>query len=684
MNGALLIAKYRDAGSEEAFADLVRGYTDFVFSVAKRRLQSAALAEEAVQEVFVRLARLKPRFETDHAMLGWLHRTTLHVSIDLVRSEQRRKLREDQSMPEEHADEDSLWQELVPCLDEALDKLRDEERAILLLRFFEKRPFVEVGSAFQIGEDAAKMRVARALEKLRKMLREQKVNFAEAMLAAALLKYAVEAAPAPLAAKVLASRAVHPAAIRVAQFTWRGIAVGTASLVIIGTVLFYQRQPADQGNGIATKAENTEAQFVRASVAAPTPQQGVANTPFVPKPQKFDPVTTRTVLAVHDATTRAPIPGAKLHMAYFYAGGQGEVHKGISNAAGEIPIPFPNKEGDHGANIFITAEGYVPKVIGWRDVFPARYEMELDPAFTFSGHVVDEQGIPLGNVKITLNCNSFEMSSKGVENIAFNSPDVAAMSDERGAFTLPFIPRDIPDPRYGGPGEVRLSMTADGYQVTETNFPSPVTPREDLLLVVRKGMVVTGRVTDPDGRPIRNAKVREVHNFVERKLSTVTDEEGRYWLNGVFTDPSENTVKVVVQSDSWAAQHKIFTANGITNVVNFTLKKSHGFWGTVIDEDGQPLPDVTIRTDSDNQGLRFYQWLAVSKPDGTFDWTSAPAEQTLFWFEKAGYQTLRDIPLTPNGTEYKITLQKIGSTRKVKQPVEMPTYTFRYYEPPVK
>ena len=60
------------------------------------------------------------------------------------------------------------------------------------------------------------------------------------------------------------------------------------------------------------------------------------------------------------------------------------------------------------------------------------------------------------------------------------------MSDERGGFTLPFIPREIPNPKYGGPGEVRLSMTAEGYQVTETNFPAPVAARNDLLLVLRK------------------------------------------------------------------------------------------------------------------------------------------------------------------------------------------------------
>ena len=166
MNSAELLTRYSEGGSEEAFGELVRRHADLVFSVAKRRVSSAALAEEAAQIVFMRLASIKPRLSSEPALLGWLHRTTLHVSIDLVRSETRRRIREEKSMQDVVLDEEPVWHEIVPVLDEALDRLKDDERNILLMRFFDRKPFAEVGAAFQISEDAAKMRVARALEEV--------------------------------------------------------------------------------------------------------------------------------------------------------------------------------------------------------------------------------------------------------------------------------------------------------------------------------------------------------------------------------------------------------------------------------------------------------------------------------------------------------------------------------------
>jgi hypothetical protein len=68
MNSAELLAQYRDKGSEEAFAELVRSYTSLVFSVAWRRLGSAALAEEAAQAVFARFAQAKPKLSSEYAV----------------------------------------------------------------------------------------------------------------------------------------------------------------------------------------------------------------------------------------------------------------------------------------------------------------------------------------------------------------------------------------------------------------------------------------------------------------------------------------------------------------------------------------------------------------------------------------------------------------------------------------
>jgi hypothetical protein len=306
--------------------------------------------------------------------------------------------------------------------------------------------------------------------------------------------------------------------------------------------------------------------------------------------------------------------------------------------------------------------------------------MKLDPALTFAGLVVDEQGVPVPNARVTMECYAFENDSREAEHVAFNSPDAAAVTDAAGAFRLPYVPREIP-PARGDSTEVQLKLDAEGFQVTQTNFPVPIMARHDLKLVIRKGFVVAGRVVDPQGRPVANVAVRELHNFGVRKLRTRTDQDGCFTLAGVFCVPSENEVRVVVEPEDWACQEKRLRLDAPTNVVEFTLVRSPVFRGQVVNEDGFPLAEVTIRTDSDNQGIRKYEWLDVTNIDGYFEWASAPAEPTLFWFEKDGYEVIRERVITPDGTENKITLRRIGSSRNAAYPVGQPKVTYRFYEP---
>src|SRR5688500_10809424 len=97
MNGSKLLAEFRE-GSEGAFSDLVRQYTNLVYSVAKRRVGNDLLAQEVTQIVFIRLARALPELRRDAELVAWLHRTTVHVSIDLWRSETCRRAREEQAL----------------------------------------------------------------------------------------------------------------------------------------------------------------------------------------------------------------------------------------------------------------------------------------------------------------------------------------------------------------------------------------------------------------------------------------------------------------------------------------------------------------------------------------------------------------------------------------------------------
>src|SRR4029077_77318 len=144
MNGTDLLAEFRATRAEAAFSELVRRYTNLVYSVAMRRVADMTLAQEATQIVFIRLAKTPPKLDSEGQLLAWLHRTTVHVSIDLWRSETRRRAREQQAvLMQTDRVEETPWKEMRPVLDEALNALSEDDRQVVLLRFFDRRTMAD-------------------------------------------------------------------------------------------------------------------------------------------------------------------------------------------------------------------------------------------------------------------------------------------------------------------------------------------------------------------------------------------------------------------------------------------------------------------------------------------------------------------------------------------------------------
>ncbi|MBL9199098.1 MAG: sigma-70 family RNA polymerase sigma factor, partial [Opitutaceae bacterium] len=123
-----------------------------------------------------------------------------------VRGERRRHAREAEAHLMDELTRDPAapldWARVRPVLDEALGELSDGDREAILLRFFEGRDFAGVGARLNVNDNTARMRVERALDKLRALLERRGVKSTVAALAAALAHQAVVAAPTGLAVAV--------------------------------------------------------------------------------------------------------------------------------------------------------------------------------------------------------------------------------------------------------------------------------------------------------------------------------------------------------------------------------------------------------------------------------------------------------------------------------------------------
>jgi RNA polymerase sigma factor (sigma-70 family) len=219
MNDLELLRQYSQQGSQAAFAIVVGRHVDLVHSVARRHVQSAAVAEEITQTVFLDLARSAGSLRPDSHVAAWLHTVARRTSIDAVRREVRRQERE-QSAVETAAlmsGPEPEWGSVAPLLDEAIAALGDDDRTAVLLRFFERKTFRDIGDALGSSEEAARKRVERGVDRLRSLLADRGVTATAAGLTAGIAANAVQAAPVALAGEISALATFSaPAALQTA------------------------------------------------------------------------------------------------------------------------------------------------------------------------------------------------------------------------------------------------------------------------------------------------------------------------------------------------------------------------------------------------------------------------------------------------------------------------------------
>jgi RNA polymerase sigma factor (sigma-70 family) len=217
-----LVRQYARSNSEEAFACLVSRHVNLVYSVAVRQVRDSHLAEEITQTVFVILARKAASLSAKTVVSGWLCRTARYVSARALTVQRRRLHREQEALMPSPANEPEPhpWTQIEPLLDIAMAQLAKKDHDAMVLRFFEKRNFRDVGAALGTSEAAAKMRVNRALDKLRHFFARRGLLLSAAVIAGAVSGHSVQAAPIGLAASVTT-----------AAITGSTVAVSTLTLI---------------------------------------------------------------------------------------------------------------------------------------------------------------------------------------------------------------------------------------------------------------------------------------------------------------------------------------------------------------------------------------------------------------------------------------------------------------------
>ncbi len=211
-----LVREYAATGSEEVFAQIASRHVAMVHSVALRHVRNPHQAEEITQAVFIILAKKAGSLRANTVLSGWLFHTARLTAANFQKMEMRRIRRDQEAYMESLSDHSSetneTWQQISPLLDEAIADLNEKDRNAIVLRFVESKSLREVGVGIGASEDAAKVRVARALEKLRGFFKKRGVVLTGAVLTSAICSNAVQAAPLGLSQTVISAAAFKGAA----------------------------------------------------------------------------------------------------------------------------------------------------------------------------------------------------------------------------------------------------------------------------------------------------------------------------------------------------------------------------------------------------------------------------------------------------------------------------------------
>ena len=167
-------------GDTAAFGELVRRYQKTVFRIVLRMVKSTDDADDLTQDAFVRAHRGLGTFKEEFDFHPWLYRIAVNQAINFINKKKRQGAVDIDDVPEgdlkqgpapESPIQSASRHELLSGLEEALEKLPEEQRAVFLLRVQEGLSYEEIAETMQTPKGTVMSRLARARTALRKYLK---------------------------------------------------------------------------------------------------------------------------------------------------------------------------------------------------------------------------------------------------------------------------------------------------------------------------------------------------------------------------------------------------------------------------------------------------------------------------------------------------------------------------------
>ena len=161
---------------EEAFQELVETYRQRVYFIALRVVRDEDQAADVAQEVFVKVYRSIDKFQGRSSLYTWIYRIAVNLAINRSKRDRFKRMVSLSDLPRPRSSktpsplEDLEEKELRERIDKAIRSLPEKQRAVFILKYFEKMTHQEIARIMDCSEGTAKANYFHAIRKLRKRL----------------------------------------------------------------------------------------------------------------------------------------------------------------------------------------------------------------------------------------------------------------------------------------------------------------------------------------------------------------------------------------------------------------------------------------------------------------------------------------------------------------------------------
>jgi RNA polymerase sigma factor (sigma-70 family) len=593
-----LLRCFTERGDEDAFAALVRRHGPMVLRVGQRVLNDAHAAEDVFQATFLVLARKASSLGRGELLGCWLHGVAYRLALKARGQAARRRsrdLRAAARCPGQDPLAEVTVREAQAMVDEELARLPGKLRAPLVLCCLQGQTRDE--AAQQLGWSArlVKSRLEQGRERLRARLCRRGLTLPGALLAGLL---AEEAAPAAMSAALVRAAAsaagartgsgVSASAVRLAESALGGMTAGKAK-VFAGLLLLA---------GVLAVGVGA---FARPQPAAKEAEPPAARPPELPKAEKQK--SERTVrVRVLDPQDK-PLPEATVHAGVWTNEKPFKANRDYkTDAKGVAVVELPKTY--YILRLWASKKPFVTLFAGWEqnelasgEKVPAEYVFRLEPGVTAGGRIVDERGKPIAGARVQVRLESHPKPAHGDSRVRYNTwlseGDETATTDADGRWRIANLP-DHPQ------AKLSLLVAHPDYVSDpiwgQAQKAAGITPAQlrkgTATLTLKQGVSVRGRVTGPDGKPIKDALVVHGDDPYSSWLPTkfVTDADGRYRLPAL--PPRQTTLTVI--APGWAPQMRRLMLEAGMPPQDFRMAPGKRLRLRIVDAAGKPVGNAYV------------------------------------------------------------------------------------------